>query len=190
MGCTTGAKNSNVATLTFISPFKTTQLTRRNVPTRVVEKTNNNNDEILVVNLLQSTPPTSFYSSESARIRANSKVENTAPQTSGTAVKPRSSTAGHGVGVLHTQCVNITDTDINRTFTSLTDVYVKWTTNPKRLAQLTHEASFYTGELHPLQGSVVPRFYGHFTDDAVNPTFGCLLLEYCSGAFPDDVEEY
>ena len=166
------------------------QLTRRDVPTRVIEKTNNNDDEILVVKLLQSTPPTSFYSSELARIRTNSKVENTAPQTLGSAVKPRSTTAGHGVGVLHTQRVNITDTDITRTFTSLTDVYVKWTTNPKRLAQLAHEASLYTGELYSLQGSVVPRFYGHFTDNAVNPTFCCLLLEYCSGAFPDDVEEY
>jgi hypothetical protein len=72
----------------------------------------------------------------------------------------------------------------------IVDVYVKWAADPKRLKMLAHEADLYSNELKPLQGEVVPRFYGYFTDDAENPTMGCLVLEHCSGSFPDDVEEY
>lgn len=39
------------------------------------------------------------------------------------------------------------------------------------------EASFYKQELVPLQGTVVPKFYGFYEGEASGGIIGCLLLE-------------
>lgn len=69
------------------------------------------------------------------------------------------------------------------------DVFVKWGSDKDRVAKLLHEARMYTKELAGLQGSVVPRFIGAFTDGKENPKFACLILEHLSGMIPDDALE-
>ncbi|KAL4258165.1 Protein kinase domain-containing protein [Pleurotus pulmonarius] len=42
---------------------------------------------------------------------------------------------------------------------------------------IMREASFYKQELVPLQGTVVPKFYGFYEGEACGGIIGCLLLE-------------
>ncbi|KLO09781.1 hypothetical protein SCHPADRAFT_833525 [Schizopora paradoxa] len=70
-----------------------------------------------------------------------------------------------------------------------TDVFIKWGSDNDRVKKLLHEASLYANELVELQGTVVPRLVGTFTDRKVNPKFVCLVLEHLSGIMPDDVFE-
>jgi hypothetical protein len=69
------------------------------------------------------------------------------------------------------------------------DVYVKWASDPKRMSLLAHEVGLYLNELKPLQGSVVPKFLGYFTDSVKNPKFGLMVLELCEGEPPACAEE-
>lgn len=99
--------------------------------------------------------------------------------------------AGHGVGVMDVRRIRaVRSGGKTNGLGAIVDVYVKWAADPRRLKMLAHEADLYSNELKPLQGNVVPRCYGFFTDNAENPTMGCLVLEHCSGMFPDDVDEY
>lgn len=70
---------------------------------------------------------------------------------------------------------------------TIRDVYAKWATEDEEIKLLAHEASLYSGKLKPLQGDVVPNFFGLFVDRANNPTFAVLVLELCQGSFPVDV---
>jgi len=48
------------------------------------------------------------------------------------------------------------------------------------LKKLEREAEVYQKHLVSLQGTVVPKLYGHFTGVIGGEAFGVLLLEYCS----------
>ena len=50
---------------------------------------------------------------------------------------------------------------------------------PQDLADLKHESKIYANELLPLQGVVVPRFYGFYETRIKGIPFGCILLEDC-----------
>lgn len=69
------------------------------------------------------------------------------------------------------------------------DVFIKWASDNARIAKLLHEARLYTKELAGLQGTVVPRLVGTFSDRKENPKFVCLILEHLSGTIPDDLLE-
>lgn len=56
-------------------------------------------------------------------------------------------------------------------------VYVKWAFDPKRIRKLHHEAAIYEHKLGPLQGRVVPRFYGYFVDNLKEPRVACSIFE-------------
>ena len=56
-------------------------------------------------------------------------------------------------------------------------VYIKFGFDAARISDLYREALHYETKLYPLQGEVVPRFLGFFTDQAMYPTFACSIFE-------------
>lgn len=69
------------------------------------------------------------------------------------------------------------------------EVYVKWASDQRRIAQLAHEANLYNGSLKSLQGKVVPHCYGFFTDHTDSPSLCLLVLERCTGTYPVENDE-
>ena len=61
------------------------------------------------------------------------------------------------------------------------EVALKWVVGAERMAGVKREASLYDNELRPLQGTVVPRFYGFFKGIIGDVEVGCIVLEWCSG---------
>jgi hypothetical protein len=49
----------------------------------------------------------------------------------------------------------------------------------EEMKSLKNEAGFYGRELVPLQGDVVPRFYGLWSADIRGVEFACLILDTC-----------
>ncbi|KAJ6475734.1 hypothetical protein C8R47DRAFT_1178970 [Mycena vitilis] len=64
-----------------------------------------------------------------------------------------------------------------------TDVIVaKIARGQEEVEEMEREAGFYHHQLKDLNGVVVPKCYGFYTAKTQGtPSFGCLLLEYCSG---------
>lgn len=62
---------------------------------------------------------------------------------------------------------------------------------------LSKEAQLYETTLKPLQGRVVPKFYGHLQTEVTvfygtrlaKHTITCLVLEYCGEPMPEDFEK-
>ncbi|KAI0718847.1 hypothetical protein C8T65DRAFT_569838 [Cerioporus squamosus] len=63
----------------------------------------------------------------------------------------------------------------------LREVALKWVVGAERVAGAKREAGVYDKELLPLQGTVVPRFYGLFTSIIGDVEVGCIVLEWCAG---------
>ena len=64
---------------------------------------------------------------------------------------------------------------------------VKISKTSESLAKLEHEYGFYSQQLLPLQGTVVPICYGFFKGTFGDTEIGCLILEYI-GYSPHDEE--
>ena len=62
-----------------------------------------------------------------------------------------------------------------------TDVALRWATGMENIDRLLKEAHFYENELKPLQGTVVPRFYGFYVGKVGDVDIGCTLVEWCGG---------
>jgi hypothetical protein len=62
---------------------------------------------------------------------------------------------------------------------STTPVVLKFAMREDLIDSLVEEANVYTGELQPLQGATVPRYYGLFAGALNGQTVACLMLEYC-----------
>ncbi|KAL6304783.1 hypothetical protein BKA93DRAFT_825403 [Sparassis latifolia] len=58
------------------------------------------------------------------------------------------------------------------------DVAVKWVRGEQAVRRLEHEAKLYNEKLAPLQGTVVPRFYGFFSAVIQGINVGCIVLEW------------
>lgn len=69
---------------------------------------------------------------------------------------------------------------------SLSDmqVAVKWVRGQRAIESLRREARMYDDVLRPLQGTVVPTFYGFFAGRKDGIDVGCMLLEWCPGNDP------
>ncbi len=65
-----------------------------------------------------------------------------------------------------------------------TQVAVKWVRGQSAVESLRKEARMYEGILKPLQGAVVPTFYGLFVGKKDGVYIGCMLLEWCPGNDP------
>lgn len=68
-------------------------------------------------------------------------------------------------------------------------VAVKWVRGQYAIDKLRYEAALYTEELLPLQGDVVPKFYGIFAANIDGVAVGCLVLEWCKGMYLSSMEE-
>lgn len=66
------------------------------------------------------------------------------------------------------------------------DVAVKWARDQDTVNELRYEAELYTTNLRPLQGTVVPRFYGFFSAKVDGSEVGCIILEWCENNFPEE----
>ncbi|RPD82075.1 hypothetical protein L226DRAFT_607268 [Lentinus tigrinus ALCF2SS1-7] len=64
---------------------------------------------------------------------------------------------------------------------ALREVALKWVVGAERVAGAKREAGLYDKELRPLQGSIVPRFYGCFTSIIGDVEVACIVLEWCAG---------
>ncbi|KAH9950919.1 hypothetical protein B0H21DRAFT_720424 [Amylocystis lapponica] len=58
------------------------------------------------------------------------------------------------------------------------DVAVKWARGKKGVDKLRYEAATYQDYLEPIQGTVVPRFYGFYTATVDRVEVACLVLEW------------
>ena len=94
---------------------------------------------------------------------------------------------GHSAGLVRIRSVDQNGKPYGDSKTK--EVYVKWAGDSERLSKLAHEAGLYCNDLKSLQGSVVPRCHGFFTDSVKDPKFGILVLEMCSGTYPVEADE-
>ena len=58
-------------------------------------------------------------------------------------------------------------------------LFMKIARGPMARGDLKHEAEIYAKELLPLQGIVVPQFYGFYEGNIQGIPFACMLLEDC-----------
>ena len=64
---------------------------------------------------------------------------------------------------------------------ALRQVALKWVVGASNLGGMKREARLYEKELAPLQGTVVPRFFGFFRGFIGDVEVGCIILEWCGG---------
>jgi hypothetical protein len=72
---------------------------------------------------------------------------------------------------------------------STTIIAIKLARGSAELEDLETEVGFYENQLLPLQGTVVPRIHGYFRGNMGGEDFGCMLMEYCTGPTPWDIQE-
>ncbi|KAF7763420.1 hypothetical protein Agabi119p4_7957 [Agaricus bisporus var. burnettii] len=60
-----------------------------------------------------------------------------------------------------------------------TSVVLKFAMRDDLIDTLVEEANVYTGQLEPLQGAAIPRYYGLYAGTLNGQTVACLMLEYC-----------
>ncbi|TBU34483.1 hypothetical protein BD311DRAFT_650270 [Dichomitus squalens] len=71
----------------------------------------------------------------------------------------------------------------------LRQVALKWVVGASNLGGMKREARLYEKELAPLQGTVVPRFFGFFRGFIGDVEVGCIVLEWCGGEPIKEMQE-